>query len=206
MSVHDHLIHPISSPQDEEGVLRSQLVKQLCIYCAIGLILYGLVFYLLCGQQLVLFMGLLYAGVFFLLLYLSTRLHYRFSSSLIQVIGCCIMMYYGFLLGNMSQVQYISIFMMSISVLLFKPDDKLLIFVSALLPIVCLCLLELNFYFHWVSPLRFSQSQQQEFRWLILLIVLLLNFLLVLLYQKKMVGLLNKSRTCTLHCRCVTSI
>lgn len=194
MTVNDRFNLPISSPQDEEGTLRSQLVKLLCIYCAAALSIYGLVFYFLSGQTLILITAQLFAALFFVLLYLTSKLHYRLTSALIQVLGCCIMMFYGVLLGNMSQMQYVSVFMMSISVLLFKPDDRLFIFGSTLLPILCLFLLELNFYFHWIGPLAFSAGQQLEFRWLILLIVLLLNFLLVLLYQKKMAGLLNKSR------------
>lgn len=184
----------VSSPLEVEGQERWHIVRLICSYTGILVVIYGILFYIVSRETLILFPAMGFCVLFFGIVALTVKENYRLTGFLLQIVFCMVMLYYGVILGNVAQVQYLSIFMISISALLFRPDDKKLIYSSAIMPVVCLILLELNYYMGWITPLVFTYRQDQIFRWLILFVVILLNFILLSLHQKKLVGMLRKSR------------
>lgn len=184
----------VSSPLEEEGKQRWHIVRLICSYTGVLVVVYGVMFYFISGELLILIPALLFCGMFFGVKWFTSKGSYRQTGLLLQGVFCLVMLYYGIILGNVAQVQYLSIFMISISALLFRPDDKKYIYATAILPVVCLAFLELNYHVGFVNPLVFTYGQEQTFRLLILFVVILLNFILLSLHQTKMVGLLRKSR------------
>lgn len=184
----------ITSPQEEEGKQRWHIVQLICGYTGILVVVYGLLFYAVSREWLILAPAIGFCVLFFSVKWFTGKENYRLTGFMLQIVYCLVMLYYGIILGNVAQVQYLSIFMISISALLFRPDDKKLIYGSALLPVVCLTFLELNYSNDWIRPLFFSYQQEQIFRWLILFVVILLNFILLSMHQQKLVGMLRKSR------------
>lgn len=184
----------VSSPLEEEGKQRWHIVRLICSYTGILVVVYGILFYLVSREPLILFPAMGFCVLFFGIVKLTVKENYRLTGFLLQIVFCMVMIYYGIILGNVAQVQYLSIFMISISALLFRPDDKKLIYASAIMPVACLLILEVNYTMGWITPLVFTYRQDQIFRWLILFVVILLNFILLSLHQQKLVGLLRKSR------------
>lgn len=184
----------VSSPLEEEVKQRWHIVRLLCKCTGILVVVYGIIFYAVSGETRILYPALGFSVLFFGCMWFTVKENYRLTGFLLQLVFCMVMIYYGIILGNVAQVQYLSIFMISISALLFRPDDKWLIYCSAVLPVLCLFFLEFNYSKGWMLPIRFTDRQDQIFRWLILFVVIILNFLLVSLHQQKLVGLLRKSR------------
>jgi signal transduction histidine kinase len=184
----------ITSPLVEEGKQRAQIVKYLCQFTGVLVAVYGTVFYLVSGKIIIMQSAFVFSILFFSILLLNSKANYRLTGFLLQLVFCTVLIYYGIVLGNVAQVQYLSIFLISISALLYHPDDKILIYCSAVLPVVGLFFLEFNYNYHWTNPIAFTPQQEQVFRWLILIVVICLNFLLVQLHHKKIVGLLNNAR------------
>ncbi|BAV06281.1 His Kinase A (phospho-acceptor) domain-containing protein [Filimonas lacunae] len=185
---------PITSPLEEEGKQRWHIVRLICGFTSVLVVLYGLLFFMVSRELLILVPAFIFCVMFLGVMRLTARENYRLTGFLLQLVFCSVMIYYGIVLGNTAQVQYLSIFMISISALLFRPDDKRFIYASALLPVICLGMLELNYNLGWFPSVVFTYRQDQVFRWLILFVVILLNFLLLSLHQTKLVGLLRKSR------------
>jgi signal transduction histidine kinase len=184
----------VASPLVEESKQRAQIVRYLCQFTGVLVAVYGIVFYLVSGEIVIMQSAFIFSVLFFSILLLNSKANYRITGFLLQVVFCTVLVYYGIVLGSVAQVQYLSIFLISISALLYKPDDKILIYCSAILPVIGLFFLEFNYNYQWTIPIAFTQEQNKVFRWLILIVVIFLNFLLVQLHHKKIVGLLNNAR------------
>ncbi len=80
---------------------------------------------------------------------------------------------------------------MSVALLIWKPEEKGPRIICAVMPIVCLVILEFIYYFHLVTPLPLSETTQNIYRWMVMPVVLYLNYLAIHLYQDNIMDLLR---------------
>src|SRR5690606_7656788 len=67
--------------------------------------------------------------------------------------------------------------------------------ICASMPIVCLVVLEFIYYFHLMAPLPLSAVTQNVYRWMVMPVVLYLNYLAISLYQDNIMDLLRALRS-----------
>ncbi|PUZ20689.1 Signal transduction histidine kinase [Chitinophaga costaii] len=185
---------------DEASAERIRVVNAISALTAVLVIVYGIVFYTISGALGILLPAICMGVGFCAVLYANYLHHYRWAKVGLQCIFATVILYYGIFLGRLANAQLLAVFMISLSLLIFTRQEKIIRAVCVMLPLLGLVVVELNDLFHWYAPLRLTDMQQYIFRWLIMAVVLTLNFLVIYFYQRHFTRLLTaiKLQTATL--------
>lgn len=158
--------------------------------------IYGISFYLLLRSMLILVPAVfIFCPAFFSMIWLNYKGHYNASRIGLHAIFIAIILYYGSILGRVTEVQLLAVFLMSVALLIWRPQEKVQRIVCASMPIFCLVALEFIYYFHLVEPLPLTSQTQNFYRWMVMPVVLFLNYLAISLYQRNIMDLLRVLRS-----------
>lgn len=181
----------VQSSGKEEG-RRIKVVNIVSTITGMLVIVYGIAFYLLLHSLLILLPALLvFAPAFFGVVWLNGKRRHMEARVAIHAIYIALILYYGSILGRVTEVQLLAVFLMSVALLIWKPQEKALRIICAAMPILCLVILEFIYYFHLVTPLPLSETTQNIYRWMVMPVVLYLNYLAIHLYQDNIMDLLR---------------
>ncbi|WP_126249328.1 ATP-binding response regulator [Chitinophaga rhizosphaerae] len=177
------------------GKEEARRIKVVNIVSAITgwlVIIYGIAFYLLLHSLLILLPALLvFAPSFFGVIWLNGKRRHIAARVAIQAIFISLILYYGSILGRVTEVQLLAVFLMSVALLIWKPQEKGPRIICAAMPILCLVILEFIYYFQLITPLPLSETTQNIYRWMVMPVVLYLNYLAIHLYQDNIMDLLR---------------
>lgn len=182
--------------QDKEEARRVKVVNIVSFATGILVTVYGIAFYLLLHSLYILIPAVLvFCPAFFAMIWLNSKRRYNASRIGIHAIFIAIILYYGSILGRVTEVQLLAVFLMSVALLIWRPEEKLPRFVCVAMPIICLVMLEFIYYFGLVEALPLSPITQNIYRWMVMPVVLYLNYLAISLYQGNIMELLRTLRS-----------
>jgi signal transduction histidine kinase/CheY-like chemotaxis protein len=154
--------------------------------------LYGVVFYFICKEPWVLYPALMFCGGFLFVIFILNRFqHYSGAKLFLQMIFCMVILYYGPILGEATEVQLLGLLLIAVPMLICNRRERFLRIVCLVMPVLSLVFLELNNRYGIILPFPFSAEIQYVFRWLIMGVVLLLNVMIIGFYQANIASLLN---------------
>ncbi len=180
----------------KEEARRIKVVNVVSFASGVLVAVYGISFYLLLHSMLILIPAVcFFCPAFFATIWLNGRQRYTVSRIGLHVLYILVILYYGSILGRVTEVQLLAVFMMSVALLIWRPQEKAPRIVCASMPIICLVILEFIYYFHLVEPLPLSQTTQNIYRWMVMPVVLYLNYLAISLYQDNIMDLLRALRS-----------
>ena len=138
--------------KDEDAVSRIVMVNKLSLaFGGIILIIAPVLLYFLKGRPTIMIAITAEFLINCSVIYLNHRRHYNAASLILYFLQCIAIVYFGFLLGKLLQLQFTIVFLLSIIFLIFKEDFlRKLAFFSALLVLGCL---EASYYFNDAEPL-----------------------------------------------------
>lgn len=181
---------------NKEEARRIKVVNIVSFATGILVAVYGIAFYLLLHSMYILIPAvLIFCPAFFAMIRLNGRKYYNASRIGIQAIFISIILYYGCILGKVTEVQLLAVFLMSVALLIWRPQEKWPRFICAAMPIVCLIALEFNYYFKLIDALPLTDATQNMYRWMVMPVVLFLNYLAIDLYQENIMDLLRILRS-----------
>lgn len=186
----------ILKTSNKEDARRIKVVNIVSLATGILVTIYGIAFYLLLHSMYILVPAVLvFCPAFFAMIWLNHKRHFNASRIGIHAIFIAIILYYGSILGRVTEVQLLAVFLMSVALLIWRPQEKVPRFICALMPIICLVLLEFIYYYDLVEPLPLSETTQNLYRWMVMPVVLFLNYLAISLYQHNIMDLLRTLRS-----------
>ncbi|WP_343308019.1 ATP-binding protein [Chitinophaga niabensis] len=181
---------------NKEDARRIKVVNIVSLVTGILVAIYGVTFYLLLHSLYILIPAvLLFCPAFFAMIWLNYKKHFIASRIGLHAIFISIILYYGSILGRVTEVQLLAVFLMSVALLIWRPQEKIPRFICALMPIICLVLLEFIYYYDLVEPLPLTETTQNLYRWMVMPVVLFLNYLAISLYQHNIMDLLRTLRS-----------
>ncbi len=180
----------------KEEARRIRVVNIVSFATGILVTVYGISFYLLLHSLLILVPAVfVFCPAFFSMIWLNYKGHFNASRIGLLGIFITIILYYGAILGRVTEVQLLAVFLMSVALLIWRPQEKRQRIICVSMPIICLVLLEFIYYFHLVEPLPLSAQTQNLYRWMVMPVVLFLNYLAISLYQRNIMDLLRTLRS-----------
>lgn len=183
-----------SSNKDEARRIR--VVNIVSFATGILVVVYGIAFYMLLHSMYILVPAVLvFCPSFFAMIWLNGKRRYNASRIGIHVIFITIILYYGSILGKVTEVQLLVVFLMSVALLIWRPEEKTPRFICASMPVACLVLLEFIYHFRLVDALPMTTATQNMYRWMVMPVVLYLNYLAINLYQENIMDLLRALRS-----------
>lgn len=186
----------ILQTSNKEDARRIKVVNIVSLATGILVVVYGIAFYLLLHSLYILIPAVLvFCPAFFAMIWLNHKKRFNASRIGIHAIFISIILYYGSILGRVTEVQLLAVFLMSVALLIWRPQEKIPRFICALMPIICLVLLEFTYYYHLVEPLPLTETTQNMYRWMVMPVVLFLNYLAISLYQHNIMDLLRTLRS-----------
>ncbi|UYQ94777.1 HAMP domain-containing histidine kinase [Chitinophaga horti] len=178
----------------KEDGRRIRVVNVIAAVTSILVAIYGIVFFLISRNQIILWPAIACTPMFWGILLLNHKRRYDAARFGLLGIFSFIMLYYGSILSKEADVQVLAIFIISITVLMSKPDgDKLPRGSAMVIPFIFLIVVELGYKYNWgFFGLKAPMTAEvlEMYRWLIIPIVVVLNYLVVSLYQKGIEDLL----------------
>lgn len=181
---------------NKEDARRIKVVNIVSFATGILVTVYGVAFYLLLHSMYILVPAVLvFCPAFFGMIWLNHKKRFNASRIGLHAIFISIILYYGSILGRVTEVQLLAVFLMSVALLIWRAQEKIPRFVCALMPIICLLLLEFIYYYHLVEPLPLTETTQNMYRWMVMPVVLFLNYLAISLYQHNIMDLLRTLRS-----------
>lgn len=181
---------------NKEEARRIKVVNIVSFATGILVTIYGIAFYLLVHSMYILIPAvLIFCPAFFAMIWLNGKKYYNASRIGIQAIFISIILYYGSILGKVTEVQLLAVFLMSVALLIWRPQEKWPRFICASMPIICLIVLEFIYYFKLIDALPLTDATQNMYRWMVMPVVLFLNYLAIDLYQENIMDLLRTLRS-----------
>lgn len=175
----------LADHQKDETTEQTRVVNAIASLTAVLVLVYGIVFYLVWPDLGILLPAICFCVAFCAVLYANHRHYYRAAKLGLQCTFAFVILYYGAYLGRIANTQLLAVFMVSLSLLIFSWEERLLCIISILLPLAGLVLLEMNEYYGWITPLKLGDAAQYIYRWLIMIVVIALNFLVIYFYQRR---------------------
>lgn len=186
----------ILQSSNKEEARRIKVVNIVSFATGILVVVYGIAFYILLHSLYILVPAvLIFCPAFFAMIWLNSKKCYNASRTGIHVIFISIILYYGSILGKVTEVQLLAVFLMSVALLIWRPQEKVPRFICASMPIVCLVMLEFIYAFKLVDALPMTTATQNMYRWMVMPVVLYLNYLAINLYQENILDLLRILRS-----------
>ena len=175
----------------ESDVQHIMIVNSFSFIIAILCFFYGLGLSLISGVWIIQYSALIFVAGFLTPLLLN-RLHYYTAAKVFLPVNiCCLVLYYGQLFGEITEVHLLCFFLIGVPLLIFNKKEALSKFICMLLPILSLVLLEINNHYLVFEPYPFPADVANIFRWLIMAVILLLNCVIISFYQSNINTLIN---------------
>lgn len=189
-----NIIKRIGLQPDRKGgdVKRLMVVNSFSFITAILCAFCGVTLAWISGDWSILYTALGFVCGFLSILAFNRIGWYGTAKFSLMFVFCMVMLYYGATFGESTQVHFLGLFLIGVPLLICTPDEQELRFMCLLMILVCLALLETNYYYQLISPMEMSRQELFFFRWLIMSVVLTLNFMVIRFYQLNITGLLKR--------------
>lgn len=181
--------------KDDEAK-RIMVVNSFSFITALLCTLYGVLLSLISGQWIICYTAMVFVAGFFSILLLNKKGYYSLAKLGLTFVFSAVMLYYGVMFGENTQVHFLGLFLICIPLLVCSRRDKALRCICISLPIVSMVMLEANYHYEVFEPMVLSASESNFFRWLIMAVVVFLQGLVISFHQGNISNLLN-----TLHIR-----
>lgn len=181
----------------KEDARRVRVTNTIAVITSVLVVIYGVSFYLLLSSLYILVPALCCGPLFFSAVWLNKAGKYDMARHGLVGVFLMVLLYYGCLLGKVAEVQLLAVFVISVTLLMSKPGKTRARFFALAVPITCLIILEVVYYrdtgFFGIK-LDLSEQTQNYYRWMIMPVVVFLNFLVITLYQSSIEELLETLR------------
>jgi signal transduction histidine kinase/ActR/RegA family two-component response regulator len=181
--------------KDDEA-RRIMVVNSFSFITALLCTLYGVLLSLISGQWIICYTAMAFVAGFFSILLLNRKRFYSLAKLGLTFVFSAVMLYYGAMFGENTQVHFLGLFLISVPLLVCSKRDKVLRCVCIALPIVSMITLEANYHYEVFEPMVLSAHESDFFRWLIMAVVVFLQGLVLSFHQGNISSLLR-----TLHVR-----
>lgn len=188
----------------DEDARRVMVVNVFSFTIACLMILYGVMLSAISGEWLIFRSSLFFIAGFLSLLVLNGRRYYTLAKFCLLVVICSIMLYYGAMFGEVTEVHFLGLFLIGVPLLICGWQERTLLYVCLSIPVISLVLLEINFYYEIFEPIELTIGMGYAFRWLIMGVVLLLNCVIIYFHRihiHSLVRILGARNTALKHSR-----
>lgn len=181
------------TPDRKEGDVKRLMVVNsfsfitalLCTFCGVSLAWVS-------GDWSILYTALCFVAGFLSVLAFNHFGFYRGAKFMLMFVFCMVMLYYGATFGESTQVHFLGLFLIGVPLLICTQQERDLRFYCILMILTSLILLETNYYFQLVTAMEMTRNELYIFRWLIMTVVLALNYLVISFYQINIAGLVKR--------------
>lgn len=181
------------TPQTDEGNARKiMVVNSFSFITALLGLLYGVILSLLSGEWVIFYAILFFVAGFAGIIMLNARRLYTMAKFGLSFVFCCLLLFYGMLLGPAAQVTLLGLFLTGMPLLLFVRKERAMRCVCVFMPVVAMVLLEANYYYDVYVALPLATEVLLSFRWLIMAVILLLNYLIIHFHQSSLDSLVTE--------------
>jgi signal transduction histidine kinase/CheY-like chemotaxis protein len=163
----------------------SFLTALLCTFCGVSMSVIS-------GDWLICWTAMAFVAGFLSVLLFNHKGRFAVAKFGLQLVYCSVMLYYGCVFGESAQVPFLGLFLIGVPLLVCSPREKALRFCCLTLPLLTLFLLETNYYYKVFTPMELSRTGIHLFRWLIMTVVVVLNFMVITFYLQNINGLLKQ--------------
>lgn len=186
-----------TSLQEVEDTQRTiRLVNTLCLICAVMCFSFGLSCLYLIGNQIFLWPAIIEAAIFFSIICVNGLGKYSLASMLLIVVNNVTIQYYSAIMGRVTEIHLLFIFLIGLSLLLFqKPSQRRM---SIAITIGCFLAGEINMYFGFFPPLvNIADFFPTEFviRWVTIPGILVLDLMVFSFYVRNVDRLRHREMT-----------
>lgn len=161
----------------------SSLTALLCVFCGVSLSVIS-------GDWMIFYTAMAFVCGFLSILLFNRKGRFAAARFGLQFVFCAVMLYYGCVFGESTQVHFLGLFLIGVPLLTCSPREGALRCLCLAMPLLTLFLLETNYYYQVFSPMEMDRNTTYMFRWLIMTVVLLLNFIVITFYQRNITALL----------------
>lgn len=163
----------------------SFLTAILCTFCGVTLAAIS-------GDVSIFFTAMGFVACFLSILLFNKKRRFAAAKFGLQLTFCLVMLYYGSTFGESTQVLFLGLFLIGLPLLICSRRESALRFFCLVMPLLTLFLLETNYYYEIITPMEMDRSTTFIFRWLIMTVVVLLNFMVITYYQRNINSLLKR--------------
>ncbi len=180
-------------PDHREGdVKRLMVVNSFSFITALLCTCCGVSLAWISGDWSIFYTALGFVGGFLSVLAFNRVGRYATAKFTLMLVFCLVMLYYGATFGESTQVHFLGLFLIGVPLLICTPNEKELRWYCLCLIATCLILLETNYYFQLVTPMAMTRDELYIFRWMIMSVVLALNYMVISFYQINISGLVKR--------------
>lgn len=172
---------------------RWQLLTRMNIILTISTVTYGVAFYAITQEPLVLVPNLIEAALFGCIIIINKQGLHHLAGHLTVAVSNLTIIYYSGLLGNTVEVHLLAIFFIGFAYSLFKDAKHILISLSITTVAWLLC--EINYFYEIIPPLGMSRTNLFISRWLALPFILFLDIFIISLHIHVLLQKLQKKTT-----------
>ncbi len=163
----------------------SFLTALLCTFCGISLSVMS-------GDWLIFYTAMGFVCGFLSILWLNEKRRFLLAKFGLQLVFCSVMLYYGCVFGESTQVHFLGLFLIGVPLLICSRKENALRCLCLAMPLLTLFLLETNYYYQVFSPMDMDRNTTYLFRWLIMTVVVILNFMVISFHQHNINSLLKR--------------
>lgn len=181
------------TPDSTEGDVKRLMVVNsfsfitalLCTFCGVSLAWIS-------GDWSILYTAIGFVCGFLSILAFNRIGWYITAKFTLMFVFCMVMLYYGATFGESTQVHFLGLFLIGVPLLICNAQEMEFRWYCIIMIVVCLMLLEINYYFQIVTPMEMSRDELYIFRWMIMTVVLALNYMVISFYQINISGLVKR--------------
>ncbi|SFW32505.1 ATP-binding protein [Chitinophaga sancti] len=183
-----------TSLQEVEDTQRTiRIVNALCLICAVICVSFSVCCHYLLGNQIFVWPAITAALAFFSIICLNGLGKHTLASTLLIVVNNVTIQYYSAVMGRVTEIHLLFIFLIGLSLLLFQKPSQRRMMIG--ITIGCFMAGEVNMYFGFFPPLlNFVNTVTTEFviRWVTIPGILVLDLLVFSFYVKHVDRLRNR--------------
>ncbi|MBO9153995.1 ATP-binding protein [Chitinophaga sp. GCM10012297] len=177
------VVHAGASGLEEDARKKVLLVNTLCCITAILAFAVGYVFYRATGLPRIYIPAAIEGALFTFIIALNGLRRYGAASVGLLLVHCAGALYFSMLLGQLMNFSLIVVFLFGLCFLVYSQKRQRILGLAA--TAFTLVFLELNFYFHFFSPIEISLRNQFLFRWIAMPSFLLFDALVLYYYIRE---------------------
>ncbi|WP_343700176.1 ATP-binding protein [Chitinophaga sp.] len=163
----------------------SFLTALLCTFC-------GIYLSVISGYWMIFYTAMAFVCGFLSILLFNSKRRFAAAKFGLQFVFCSVMLYYGCLFGESTQVHFLGLFLIGVPLLICSRKERALRCLCLTMPLLTLFLLETNYYYQVFTPMEMDRSTTYMFRWLIMTVVVILNFMVITFHQQNITNLLQR--------------
>lgn len=175
----------------EEEARKIMVVNSFSFITALLCTLYGVMLSLITSRWIIFYTSLIFVAGFLTVLYLNRKKCYSLAKLKLVAVFSGVMLYYGVMFGENTQVHFLGLFLIGVPLLVCSRGDNVLRCVCVAMPIVCMIMLEANYYYGVLPSMGLSAEASNTFRWLIMAVVVCLQGLVISFHQGNISSLLQ---------------